>query len=287
DLLVFGGDEKYEGMIRDRRVEPQTVRVIGLVKMEECDRLADEGRGCTEEAHWEQDWKVLAVDPAGAYADLTEAKDLPPEIVASFERFFSNYKGPEADKDGVLQAQTRVAGWMGKAETLETFVAAFVAVDPGARAKRVAECRALYGDRLASADQLPESPDYDPDFLGCLPEVHDQTFFETEAGFSFLQNYGAYQLLYLINKGEASKMAGITMANAVEHMQARRDDNFDTHFRLVSFDSPEPGLGTPVFEWVKTKNRNEGCPEGTPPQHYERRPLIDFDGLVFREGAGL
>ncbi|MEM7385169.1 MAG: inorganic diphosphatase [Verrucomicrobiota bacterium] len=44
DLLVFGGDEKYEGMIRDRRVEPQTVRVIGLVKMEECDRLADEGR---------------------------------------------------------------------------------------------------------------------------------------------------------------------------------------------------------------------------------------------------
>ena len=42
-----------------------------------------------------------------------------------------------------------------------------------------------------------------------------------------------------------------------------------------------PGLATPIFEWVKTKNRNDGCPADTPGQHYEQRPLIDVGVLEF------
>ena len=113
--------------------------------------------------------------------------------------------------------------------------------------------------------------------------MHDRTFFESESNFSFLLNYGAYQLLYAIAKGDPEKMEGVTLDNAVQSMQARRDNNFQDHFRFATFDSPSPGLGTAVFEWVKTKDRNQGCPDDTLPQHYETRPLIDVEGLQFRE----
>ena len=282
DLLVFGSDETYQSMIRDRSIEPRKVRVIGLLKMEECGRLLDEGEPCSEEEHWSQDWKVLAVDLDGDYADLTEAKQLPQEDMDLLERFFSNYKGP-IESGGKLYQQTRVAGVMGKSETLDTFMPAFVAVTSEARAKRMTDCQRLFHQRLADFDQSPPSPDFDPDFLACLHEVHESAFFESEENFSFLLNYGAYQLLFLLAKGDPDKMEGITLENAVSVMQSRRDNDYETHFRLVSLDLPEPGLGTPVFEWVKTKNRNDGCPEETPVQHYEKRPLVDFEGLKFRE----
>ena len=281
DLLVFGADEKYNAMIEARTIEPQRVRVIGLIKMEECDRLLDDGMGCTDDADWVQDWKVLAVDVEGEYSDVTDIEALDPDMITALERFFSNYKGPVADASGALRNQTRVAGLMNKSDTLEHFVASFVRVDQAARAAQEAECRELFQDRLAGADSLPASPGFDPDFLGCIHDVHDRTFFESKSNFSFILNYGAYQLLYAIAKGDGKKMKGITLENAVATMQARRDNGFQDHFRFVSFDSPSPGLGTAVFEWVKTKDRNQGCPDGTPPQHYEERPLIDFEGLQF------
>lgn len=281
DLLVLGADEKYEAMIRDRAIEPQIVRVIGLLMMEECDRIEDKGEGCSEDMHWEQDWKVLAVDLEGEYAALTDVHQLPAEVIAPLDRFFSNYKGPLADADGDLQPQTRVAGVKNKSETLGSFLSTFARIDSEARAKRVSDCRALFKQRLATAVELPSAPKIDTEFLGCLEDVHDTTFFESEAHFTFFVNYGAYQWLCALAKGDAKKMEGVSLENAVEAMQALRDNNYETHYRLVSFDAPAPGLATPIFEWVKTKNRNDGCPADTPGQHYEQRPLIDVGGLEF------
>ena len=36
DVLVLGEDTKYEAMSRTRKIEPSTVRVIGMIQMEEC-----------------------------------------------------------------------------------------------------------------------------------------------------------------------------------------------------------------------------------------------------------
>ena len=78
------------------------------------------------------------------------------------------------------------------------YLPTFVAVTEEVRAKRVKDCQKLFLQRFDEIDELPPSPGFDPDFLDCLHEVHDRSFFETEAYFSFLVNYGAYQLLFLL-----------------------------------------------------------------------------------------
>ena len=77
--------------------------------------------------------------------------------------------------------------------------------------------------------------------------------------------YGTYQFYTAkLKKKDA------TMSDAAEKMMQRREGK-KKHYRFVTTDSP---TGNPIFEFIKTKNRNNGCDEDFPDQHYESQKLI-------------
>ena len=64
------------------------------------------------------------------------------------------------------------------------------------------------------------------------------------------------------------------MDNAISRMEARKKAG-KKYYRFVGRDiETPPGTGAKIYEWVKTVNRNKGCPKDFPPQHYEKLPLI-------------
>ena len=76
DLVVFGENEKYWRQISFNTLAPEVVRVIGMIKMEECSKVP-----CKKESEWERDWKVLAVDIKDyLYKDVADPSELPSQI---------------------------------------------------------------------------------------------------------------------------------------------------------------------------------------------------------------
>jgi len=264
DLVVLGEDEKYQDMVEDNEVNPQVVRIIGLMKMEECTQLP-----CRREREWFRDWKILAVDAADpSYRNIHQLKEVPKRKLDELAEYWSNYKGPKMGKDGVLYPQTRVTGFMDRNHATK-FLKQFKVVD---RQKEVLSCAKLFQQVLEDQNTLAhfDYPKPDKKYLNCLNQLWFPPFFMSKFTNDFFMNYSAYQFIRIKLKQK------VKFDHALSHMQQLKNTN-GTHYRFVSYDEPSPGTGNAIFEWVKTKNRNKGCPAGTPEQHYSKRPLLDFE----------
>lgn len=254
DLNVLGSPAE------DQPGVPRLVRVVGMMKFDECEEVP-----CREERQWKQDWKVLAVEESDpSYENVGDVAALPEGDRKAITEFFSNYKGPKKDKNGREHPQTRVAGFLGKAETLALIQKDFPLMAEEQRAEEVETCLDRY-DELAEA--RPE-PVMNSGYLSCLQRVRNPQALPGAGAFDFFLRYNAGMRLLSL------KEEGITLANSLDRMEARKK-NGKTYFRFVGLDIPEPGTGASVQEWVETKNRNAGCPKGWPAQHYEARPLVD------------
>lgn len=100
DLVVMGRGWYYREQVDTGNLKAVQVRVIGLLKMEEC-----EDPPCRD-GNWLQDYKIMAVDPAdNNYNGVRRHTDLAPERLESVVEFSANYKGHQ---DGL--SLTRVTG---------------------------------------------------------------------------------------------------------------------------------------------------------------------------------
>ncbi len=262
DLIVLGSPGVYQRMASAGNLEPRRVRVIGMLKFDECENVP-----CKQEAQWANDWKVFAVDVEDpAYAEVRETRDLPEADRYRVTEFFSNYKGAKRGPDGVEHPQTRVTGFLSREEAMKLVAKSFPVLSKKERSSEIERCEARYGE---IAKLRPEPLAKDENYLGCLQRVRNRLALPGSAHFDYFLRFDAGQRL--LELGEKN----VTLASSLKRMQERKEMG-KTHYRFVDRDMPSPpGTGAPIFEWVKTKSRNDGCPEGTPAQHYETRPLLD------------
>ena len=258
DLLVLGREDLYRRMILANRVAPQRVRIVGILRMEECQAVP-----CTEEG-WVNDWKILAVDPADPeFRDTRDVSELSEDRLGEFVEFWSNYMGLS---DG--HPQTRVRGTAGRKAALAMLSRSEVS-SMRDRQKEVSRCDAHADELLERRVKIlsQSTPPPDEEFVECLGRVFSPAFFQTRESYDFLVQYGAYQLLRV-----KLKQQEVTLPDALARMQELRERR-KTHYRFVATDSLLRGSGNTIFEWVKTKDRNQGCAPDFPPQHYEAHPL--------------
>jgi inorganic pyrophosphatase len=258
DLIVLGSESKYEQQIAKGQLHPEKVRVVGLMKMEECDKTP-----CGEN-QWKQDYKVVAVDPSDKrYEQIETATDIPETLRTQYIEFFSNYKGYDGENP-----LTRVTGFGDRQEAERFIKDNFAVLDPMARAQEIDQCQVLFRTRLAD---LPQMIEKDEAYLTCLQRVHYEGFLPDSPTFEFFLKFNAAQRALALGE------TGVTLDNAIEKLDARKKQK-KSHFRFVTLDRPSPpGTGNPIYEWVETKNRNKGCSPDFPAQHYESRPIVDMD----------
>lgn len=262
DMVVLGGQKKFEQMVLSNKREAVVVKVIGMMKMEECSELP-----CIIDEEWEQDWKVVGV--VSHEFKFTDINQVPPAKIKSLNQFFSNYKGDRKVGEKYYP-QTRVNGYLGKKETLEYLKDNFHMVSAKERQKEVEECEKIYEDRFEKGHLKNEK---DSEFLRCMHRVSSKYQQADSKHLSVYLGYSAYQLLYKL------KVKNPSYKTAIQQLEKLKQER-KKHYRFVGFDLPYPGTGEPIFEWIKTKDRNIRCPKNTPVQHYERRPLIDLDRVV-------
>ena len=260
DLVVLGREDLYSRMIRANRVTPQRVRIVGILRMEECEKVP-----CAE-GDWENDWKILAVDPADPeFRDTRDVSGVSPKRLDEFVEFWSNYKGLSGG-----HPQTRVRGTAARKAAL-TMLNHAESSSRRDRQQEVSRCDVHANELLERRVEilLQSAPPPDGEFVECLGRVFSPVFFQTQENYDFLIQYGAYQLLKLKLKLKAQD---VTLPGALALMQALRERG-ETHYRFVATDAPLPGSGNTIFEWVKTKDRNQECAPGFPPQHYQSQPI--------------
>ena len=258
DLVVLGREDLYSRMIRANRVTPQRVRIVGILRMEECEETP-----CMEE-DWENDWKILAVDPADPeFRDTRDVSELSEGRLDEFVEFWSNYKGLSGG-----HPQTRVRGTADRKAALAMRNRSEVSSRRD-RQKEVSRCDSHADELLERRVKIlsQSAPPPDEKFVECLGRVFSPAFFKTQENYDFLIQYGAYQLLKLKLKAQE-----VTLPDALARMQELREGR-ETHYRFVATDAPLPGSGNLIFEWVKTKERNQGCGPDFPSQHYESQPI--------------
>lgn len=255
DLNVLGR------AVEDTPGIPRIVRVIGTMKFDECEAVP-----CRSEKEWKQDWKVLAVEDADpAYEHVGDVGGLAAADVGAIKDFFSSYKGPKKGADGREYPQTRVTGFLGREETLALIAKDFPLLTDEKRKEEVEDCEARFEE---IAEAKPE-PVMNENYLSCLQRVRNPQALPGRPAFDFFVRYNAGMRLLSLKEKD------VTLENALARMEARRGAG-KTYYRYVTRDLPSPpGTGVDVFEWVETKDRNKGCPEGFPRQHYESRPLLD------------
>ena len=266
DVVVIGDPQRYQAMIQSHKLRPVGVRVIGLVKMEECENVP-----CKNDQEWQNDWKVLAVD--GSFdKKIQSISDVPKVELEKIDLFFSNYKG---SKRGF--SQTRVAGFSGEADAVK-FLEGFSDVSSDARAREIASCRSHNQKLLNNREKYLSLNKVDTKFLKCINRVLDPEFFASRQSKQFFVKYSLEQLL----RGKL----GVTgeIKDPVAKMIKRRAKG-KTYYRFVKVDKLQEnsllgqqvlGSGDMIFEWVKTKNRGNGCAKDFPKQHYEHMPMIDL-----------
>lgn len=261
DLIVLGSGEIYRSMAKAGKVKPRKVRVIGLMKFDECEKVP-----CTEEKHWTEDWKVFAVDPADkAYAKVKSAEDLPAAEKAKITGFYAHYKGAKKDDKGVEHPQTRVTGYLTPEETWKIVNRDFKRMGKKERATEVKACEKLF---LKVAKERP-APTAGKEYLDCLQRVPNPLAQPGSKHFDFFLKHNAAALLLGLGEEKADPESAFALME-------KRKQKGKSYYRFVSRDLPAPpGTGAGIFEWVLTKDRDAGCPEGWPPQHYLARPLID------------
>ena len=263
DVVVMGAEPKYEGQVTSFNIQPEIVRVVGIMKMEECDEIP-----CLTDDEWANDWKILGVDPSDPrFQDVQTVEDIADEDLAPLMAYWSNYKGPVVDEDtGEEHPQTRVDGYITK-ETALTYIADnFPMMNPTERTAEVEGCHEKYAAAYASRTPPTEK---DGDYLDCVQRVYYDGFKPGSESFDFfVKHNGVHWALKL-------KLDSPNYDDVFDLLQGLKDDG-ETYYRFVGHDRPSPpGTGLAIFEWVKTKNRNRGCPDDFPSQHYEGRPVDD------------
>jgi len=268
DVAVLGSPKKYELMVRSQQFVPQKIRVIGLVKMEECDKVP-----CKNEQDWENDWKILGVDLEDAnYSKIKNITEIPSKDLEKISVYFSNYKGA---KKGF--AQTRVNGFANQKTALK-FLANFEIYSNGMRKKEIDLCRKHYTDLLHSFKSLTtkSKPAYDKYFLTCQTRVFSSDFFKDKNTTIQYMRYSAFQLLHKLGK------PAMSLGEAIKNMSDLKSKG-KKHYRFVGLDTPKnkrvyaaQGSGQLIYEWVKTPNRRKYCSAKSLPQHYEDNEIIDL-----------
>lgn len=264
DLLVLGGDEFYQSKEAIGGDEARKVRVIGVLKMEECEEVP-----CKKNKDWMQDWKMVAVDinDPGAFAAVEDIKQLPAETLEALELYFSHYKGDEVigTKSYPL---TRVAGVMDKAQALKWQSMDFVLQGEEVRQREVKQCRDYFDEIYPKIVKGEIERERDDKYLSCLHRVHYEGHLPGHKYFPYFLRFAAYQSLFKL------KHPGPRYEDALEQMENRRKAH-RTYYRYVHYDHPRPeGTGQLIGEWVVTKNRNKGCPLDFPPQPYDGIPVV-------------
>jgi inorganic pyrophosphatase len=209
DLLVLGREDLYRRMILANRVTPQRVRIVGILRMEECEAVP-----CTEE-EWENDWKILAVDPADPeFRDTRDVSELSEDRLGEFVEFWSNYKGLSGG-----HPQTRVRGTAGRKAALAMLSRSGVAYVRD-RHKEVSHCDSHVDELLERRVKMlsQSTPPPDEEFVECLGRVFSPAFFQTRESYDFLIQYGAYQLLRI-----KLKQQEVTLPGALARMQELRE----------------------------------------------------------------
>ncbi len=268
DLIVAGAGETYRANAKGLSKSPtaRKVRVIGILKMDECEAPPCKGK------QWQQDYKVLAVDPADkAFKNIQDARDLSEDFRKTVSEFFAHYKGQKAGKP-----YTRVTGYADQATALKFIEKNFRLLSPRAAETQAAKCESVMNELFAryhlSKAEKPQKISKNAEYLGCAQRGPSNGIKPDSVGFDFFVKYGAAQRA--LELGEDN----VTLDNAISKHEQRKAAG-KTYYRFVGQDLPSPpGTGRAVYEWVKTKSRNEGCPPDFPAQHYESRPLIDLGG---------
>jgi inorganic pyrophosphatase len=268
DMVVIGSRPEYLKMVMQNQITPRKVRIVGTVKMEECDDIP-----CKRDKDWENDWKILAVDVEDAkLSKIVDLKTVPEHYKSSLVNFFSNYKGL---KKG--HAQTRVTGFLNKKESAK-YLGGFTYSSPDSRTDEISDCRQFNKTQVLTKmfSKLPLKPKYSKKFVSCMKRVFDSRFFKDTKTLNNFVQYSAYQLLVDL------KIEQVTTKNSIELMDNLRKKR-KKHYRLVGRDSPATkgiyasmGSGNLIYEWVKTKDTNVGCTADFLPQHYEDNPIVDL-----------
>lgn len=284
DVLVLGGD-KWFAENRGKKVSPaRGVRMIGIVKMEECGE-----KPCAKTGQWVQDWKLLAVDVGQKeFTKVREPKDLPPRIRKQIEAFFSHYKG-FAGK----HPKARVSGFGSAGEAIRFYSKAGV-VYGDQRREEVQACRKIILDESRKTEQLFSvaqskkgtqkelfKPSFNKKIVSCLERTFQADVF---ANHSIFEAYLAMSAYHLIGVKLKPKKA-ISLSNSLHYMEKLRKKK-KKHYRFVGIDTNEGnyrnsngfiekvGSGQPILGWAKTKNRSKGCIGKTNPQHYDKDELV-------------
>lgn len=265
DLLVLGRDDIYRDQVENNRVGLRRVRVVGVLQMQECEAIP------CQETDWLDDWKVIAVDVEDPEVGSIRSIEELPAALESLIEFFENYKGRVSG-----HPLTRIQGHL-EQEAAIGYVSGFETIAPATRKREVELCSGLFEALLDQRDALMSQarPDVSETYIDCLERVFYPEFFEDSSRYDFFIRFTAYQLLR-----QKLDVDGATMARALPLMEELRKMR-RTHYRFVAHDLPAPGSGNAIFEWVKTQNRNVGCPPGFPPQHYESLEIAPpFEKLV-------
>ena len=267
DLMVLGSEKEYKKALLNGEKKAKRVRVIGLIKMQECDSLP-----CLKNQDWVNDWKVLGVDPRDQkYKDIFNITDLGAHEVKKLNFFWSNYKGHRKLKDGKWHPLARVTENGGVKEALK-FMKGFKKINKSERKKEILACQKVYKEVIERKENFLKegTPPINKAFLSCLGRVIPKHFFKNQKNFSFYGQYSAYQFL----KGKLKdKTPGLSLENSLKVMEKRKFD-LKTYYRFV-FKNPKGSLDNILYDWIKTKNRRHGCLKGTGSQFYDLLPVVN------------
>ena len=259
DVIVFGESHIFWKMVLENKVVPKKVRIIGLMKFEDC-----EGDDCTIESNWVQDWKILAVVPNDyVYGKIFNTTQMSKRDLKKITDFWLNYRPYKA---GI--SQVRIKGFLNKQQALKFLNNNFKLSNNKQRIKEIKECRKLFYNTYKSKTVKHEK---DKKYLSCLQRVYYEGHSPKNPNFMFFIKYSAYQLL--LKLGEKN----VSLDNSIQLMKQRKKQK-KIYYRYMSYDNiAPPGTGQPIFEWIKTKNRNAECASEFPDQHYDNRNLIDIE----------
>ena len=252
DLMVLGSEREYKKALLNGEKKAKRIRVIGLIKLQECDSLP-----CLKSQDWVNDWKVLGVDPRDQkYKDIFNITDLGAHEVKKLNFFWSNYKGHRKLKDGKWHPLARVTENGGVEESLK-FMKGFKKINKSERKKEILACQNVYKEVIERKENFLKegTPPINKAFLSCLGRVIPKHFFKNQKNFSFYGQYSAYQFL----KGKLKdKTPGLSLENSLKVMEKRKFD-LKTYYRFV-FKNPKGSLDNILYDLDKNKKSKAWVP---------------------------
>ena len=148
----------------------------------------------------------------------------------------------------------------------------FKKLDQVERRNEIRACQNIYKKVSEKSENLLKegSPSLNKAFLSCLGKVIPRYFFKKQKNFSFYSQYVSYQFL----KGKLKDSTpGLNLRNALKIMEKRKKD-LKTYYRFV-FKNPKGSIDNLLYDWIKTKNRRDGCIKGTESQFYDDLQIVN------------